>query len=59
MEREVAQSTTIYDRTGEHILYEIHGNEKRTMINLEELPRSCQRWRQLQLRIKIFITIVV
>ena len=38
IEREVAQSTTIYDRTGEHILYEIHGDEKRTMIKLEDLP---------------------
>ena len=38
IEREVAQSTTIYDRTGEHILYEIHGDEKRTMINLDDLP---------------------
>ncbi|MBN2884467.1 PBP1A family penicillin-binding protein [Patescibacteria group bacterium] len=38
--REVAQSTKIYDRSGEHILYEIHGEEKRTLINLEEVPDS-------------------
>jgi len=38
IEREIAQSTKIYDRTGENILYEIHGDEKRTMINLEDLP---------------------
>jgi len=38
IEREVAQSTKIYDRTGKHILYEIHGDEKRTMIRLEDLP---------------------
>src|SRR3989344_4981899 len=36
--RAVAQSTKIYDRTGEHLLYEIHGNQKRTIIRLEEVP---------------------
>ncbi|MDD5291210.1 MAG: PBP1A family penicillin-binding protein [Patescibacteria group bacterium] len=38
MERQVAQSTKIYDRTGETILYEIHGEEKRTLVNLNEIP---------------------
>ena len=38
IEREIAQSTKIYDRTGEHILYEIHGDEKRTMVSLSDLP---------------------
>lgn len=38
IERDIAQSTTIYDRTGENILYEFHGEEKRTLINLEEIP---------------------
>src|SRR5665811_874127 len=38
LEREVTQSTKIYDRTGEHILYEIHGDEKRTLISLNDLP---------------------
>lgn len=38
LEREITQSTKIYDRTGENILYEIHGDEKRTMISLEDLP---------------------
>ncbi len=36
--REVAQSTKIYDRTGENILYEIHGEEKRTLVSLEDIP---------------------
>jgi 1A family penicillin-binding protein len=36
--REVAQSTKIYDRSGEHLLYEIHGEEKRTLISLEDIP---------------------
>jgi 1A family penicillin-binding protein len=38
MDREIAQSTKIYDRTGEHILYDIHGEEQRTMIELKDLP---------------------
>ena len=36
--REVAQSTKIYDRTGEHILYEISGNQKRTLVSLKDIP---------------------
>lgn len=36
--REIAQSTKIYDRTGEHILYEISGNEKRTLVALKDIP---------------------
>ena len=38
IDREVAQSTKIYDRSGEHILYEIHGSEKRTLVSLEQIP---------------------
>ena len=36
--RSVAQSTKIYDRTGTIILYEIHGDERRTVIPLSEIP---------------------
>ncbi|MFH0956143.1 MAG: penicillin-binding protein [Candidatus Falkowbacteria bacterium] len=38
IERQVAQSTKIYDRTGQTVLYEIHGAEKRTMISLKDVP---------------------
>ncbi len=37
-ERVVAESTKIFDRTGKVILYEIHGEEKRTVIPFEEIP---------------------
>lgn len=40
IDREVAQSTKIYDRSGKHILYEIHGEEKRTLISLDEIPEN-------------------
>lgn len=36
--RDVAQSTRIYDRTGEHLLYEIHGDQKRTLIDIQDVP---------------------
>lgn len=36
--RSIAQSTKIYDRTGETLLYEISGEQKRTLIELESVP---------------------
>ncbi|PIZ55266.1 hypothetical protein COY25_01180, partial [Candidatus Uhrbacteria bacterium CG_4_10_14_0_2_um_filter_41_7] len=36
--REVAQSTKIFDHTGEHLLYEISGDEKRTLVNIDQIP---------------------
>ncbi|MEE8131716.1 MAG: PBP1A family penicillin-binding protein [Candidatus Paceibacterota bacterium] len=36
--RQITQSTKIYDRTGDVLLYEIHGEEKRTIIPFEEIP---------------------
>ncbi len=38
MTRQVAQSTKIYDRTGENVLYEISGNERRTLVAINEIP---------------------
>jgi len=39
VDRSVAQSTKIYDRTGEHLLYEIHGEEKRTIVSLDDVSQ--------------------
>src|SRR3989344_5495670 len=36
--REVAESTKIYDRTGTILLYEVHGEERRTVIPLAQIP---------------------
>jgi len=36
--RMVNESTKIYDRTGQHLLYEIHGEEKRTLISIDQVP---------------------
>jgi len=38
--RNIAQSTKIYDRTGTHVLYEITGEEKRTLVSLDQIPMS-------------------
>ncbi|MFC1721103.1 penicillin-binding protein [Patescibacteria group bacterium] len=38
-ERKVAQSTKIYDRTGEVLLYDIHQNIKRTVVPYEDISR--------------------
>ena len=38
LDREIAQSTKIYDRTGEELLYDIHGDEQRTMVALDDIP---------------------
>jgi len=35
---QVSQSTKIYDRDGESLLYEIYGEEKRTVIDPSEIP---------------------
>ncbi|MFY9462480.1 MAG: transglycosylase domain-containing protein [Candidatus Sungiibacteriota bacterium] len=37
-ERKIIESTKIYDRTGAILLYEIHGEEKRTVIPFEKIP---------------------
>ncbi len=37
-ERQLAQSTKIYDRAGQTLLYEIYGEEKRTWVSLEFIP---------------------
>ena len=37
-DRQVAESTKIYDRTGERLLYEIFAEEKRTMVELVDIP---------------------
>ena len=38
-ERQVRQSTKIYDRTGEILLYDLHQDVRRTIVPLEEISR--------------------
>lgn len=37
IDRKVAESTKIYDRTGDHLLYEIHGDVQRTVLKLDDV----------------------
>ncbi len=53
MDRQIAQSTKIYDRTGETVLYEIHGDEKRTIVNLDEIPDHL-KWATIAIEDKDF-----
>jgi len=41
--RVVNQSTKIWDRTGKVLLYEIHGEEKRTVISFSDMPQSMKQ----------------
>ena len=42
-ERQISQSTKIYDRSGETLLYEIYGEEKRTWVPLEIIPEHLKQ----------------
>ncbi|MFA6100081.1 MAG: PBP1A family penicillin-binding protein [Patescibacteria group bacterium] len=41
--RDIPQSTKIFDRTGTALLYEIHGEEKRSLVKLEDIPDSLKQ----------------
>jgi 1A family penicillin-binding protein len=41
--RDIAQTTKIYDRTGQHVLYEISGDQKRTLVTLDQIPIYTQK----------------
>lgn len=43
IDRTVAQSTKIYARDGTTLLYDVHGEEKRTVIPLEQIPDSVKQ----------------
>ena len=40
IERDVAQSTKIYDKTGKVLLYEVHGDQKRTVVSLDNISKN-------------------
>src|SRR3989344_1690966 len=39
MDRSVALTTKIYDRTGQTLLYELHGPESRTLVSVQDIPK--------------------
>ena len=42
-ERQLFESTKIYDRTGQVLLYEIYGEERREWASLEKMPKYLQQ----------------
>ncbi len=38
-ERQINQSTKIYDRSGEVLLYDVHAEEKRTVVGMDQIPK--------------------
>ncbi len=40
--RVIPESTKILDRSGEHLLYDVHGEEKRTIISISDIPKNVQ-----------------
>ncbi|HCM67524.1 MAG TPA: hypothetical protein DIS62_00760 [Candidatus Kerfeldbacteria bacterium] len=43
IERSLAESTKIYARDGSTLLYEVHGDIRRTVINLEDIPEYAKQ----------------
>ncbi len=43
LESHKVQSTKIYDRTGQTLLYEVSGNERRTVVPLSDIPKHVQQ----------------
>jgi 1A family penicillin-binding protein len=43
LDRSVPLSTKIYDRTGGHLLYEIHGAQQRSLITIRDIPESLKK----------------
>ena len=41
--RQVSQSTKIYDRSGQTLLYELYGEQKRTIIPFREIPELVKK----------------
>ncbi len=42
-ERNIHQSTKLYDRTGQHLLYEIFTDQRRTLVTLDKIPKALQQ----------------
>ena len=53
LDRDLAQSTKIYDRTGETMLYDVHGDQKRTLIKIDDIPNYV-KWATISAEDKYF-----
>lgn len=39
-QRQIIESTKIYDRSGQVLLYDVHGEEKRTIVPIDDVPKT-------------------
>jgi len=53
--RDVVQSTKIYDKTGQTLLYELHGDEKRTLVEIKDIP-DVMKWATIAIEDRGFYT---
>jgi len=53
MTRSIEQSTKIYDKEGEFLLYDIYNEEKRTLVELEQIPEH-MKWATISAEDKLF-----
>ena len=53
LQRSISQSTKIFDRTGTVLLYEIHGDENRTLVKIEDIPDT-MKWATISVEDKDF-----
>ncbi|MEK9183352.1 MAG: transglycosylase domain-containing protein [Patescibacteria group bacterium] len=53
IDRSVAQSTKIFDRTGKNLLYEVYNEKKRTLIELTDIPEYA-KWAVISIEDKNF-----
>jgi len=53
IDRVIAESTKIYDRTGKILLYEIHGDQKRTVVDLDQISNYI-KWATISAEDKTF-----
>ncbi|MCU0680542.1 MAG: penicillin-binding protein, partial [Planctomycetes bacterium] len=53
IQREIPQTTKIYDREGKTVLYEVAGAEKRTLVQLSEIPDEV-KWAAIAIEDKDF-----
>lgn len=55
IDRVIPLSTKIYDRTGTHLLYEVHGDKQRTLVAFKDIPDAL-KWATITSEDKDFYT---
>ncbi len=43
IDRDIPETTKLYDKTGETLLYEVHGAQRRTLVSLDQIPEYAKK----------------